>query len=227
MPFLTLQRLSARGFSAFRRLLTRVGDWIVARPRLAAWIYPTDTRTADQRYRDFNERYFANFHEQERMLADKPRMNFYHTAIMRHIQPGDRVIDLGTGTGILAAFAARRGAAKVYAIDHSEILEHARALAVANEVKNVEFVATHSTAFKLATLEHACDQQFIQIAACRLLGRVGHGLILQIRDATVRLHMRHGPDLPVIHGPGCPIPSFSGWRIPLPTIFEHRESAPA
>lgn len=149
MLFLTLQRLSARGFSALRRLVTRVGDWIVARPRLAAWIYPTDTRTADQRYRDFNERYFANFHEQERMLADKPRMNFYHTAIMRHIQPGDRVIDLGTGTGILAAFAARRGAAKVYAIDHSEILEHARALAVANEVKDVEFVATHSTAFKL------------------------------------------------------------------------------
>jgi len=90
---------------------------------------------------------FADFHEQERMLSDQPRMAFYHTAIARHIQPGDRVIDLGTGTGILAAFAARRGAAQVYAIDHSDILTHARSLADANRVRNIEFVSSHSTAF--------------------------------------------------------------------------------
>lgn len=83
------------------------------------------------------------------MLADKRRMAFYHAAITRHIHPGDRVIDLGTGTGILAALAARRGAAHVYAIDHSAILKHARKLAVANRIENVEFVATHSTAFRV------------------------------------------------------------------------------
>ena len=81
------------------------------------------------------------------MLADKPRMDFYCAAINRHIHPGDRVVDLGTGTGILAAFAARRGAAKVYAIDHSKILKHAKTLAVHNGVKNVEFIATHSKEF--------------------------------------------------------------------------------
>ena len=59
------------------------------------------------------------------------------------------MVDLGTGTGILAAFAARRGAAKVYAIDHSEILQHARTLAAANGIANVEFVAVHSTEFRL------------------------------------------------------------------------------
>jgi protein arginine N-methyltransferase 1 len=82
------------------------------------------------------------------MLADRPRMDFYHTAISRHVKPGDRVIDLGTGTGILAAFAARQGAAKVYAIDHSDILKHAQRLAVDNRIENVEFVATHSRDFK-------------------------------------------------------------------------------
>jgi type I protein arginine methyltransferase len=145
-----LQGLSARIFSAFRRLLTRVGDWIHARPRLAAWLYRNDEGARDERYRDFNGRYFARFDEQERMLADQPRMNFYHAAITRHIQPGDRVVDLGTGTGILAGFAARRGAAKVYAIDHSEILHHARTLAAANRIENVEFIAAHSTEFHLA-----------------------------------------------------------------------------
>jgi protein arginine N-methyltransferase 1 len=134
--------------------MVRARAWIHDRPGLAAWIYPSAEESSEARYREFNEEYFASFHQQERMLADKPRMNFYHTAITRHIQPGDRVVDLGTGTGILAALAARRGAAKVYAIDHSEILHHARTLAEANRIENVEFVATHSTAF---TLEEPVD----------------------------------------------------------------------
>jgi len=83
------------------------------------------------------------------MLADKPRMNFYHAAIKRHIQPGDRVIDLGTGTGILAALASRRGAAQVYAIDHSKILEHAKTIAAHNGITNVEFIGVHSSDFTL------------------------------------------------------------------------------
>jgi len=84
------------------------------------------------------------------MLADRRRMDFYHAAIARHIHPGDRVIDLGTGTGILAAFASRAGAATVYAIDHSRILKRARKLAAHNGVANVEFIATHSKDFALA-----------------------------------------------------------------------------
>src|SRR5258708_1584452 len=131
----------------FRRLVTRGLTWVQARPRLAVWLYPPSENTSEARYRDFNHRHFARFFEQERMLADKPRMDFYCAAINRHIHPGDRVVDLGTGTGILAAFAARRGAAKVYAIDHSKILKHAKTLAVHNGVKNVEFIATHSKEF--------------------------------------------------------------------------------
>lgn len=123
--------------------------WVQDRPNLAAWLYPTASDTADARYRKFNHAYFASFFEQERMLADKPRMNFYHEAVSRYVQAGDRVIDLGTGTGILAAFAARRGAAKVYAIDHSEILDQAKTLAAHNKIENVEFVATHSKEFSL------------------------------------------------------------------------------
>ena len=76
-------------------------------------------------------------------------MDFYHTAVARHIRSGDRVIDLGTGTGILAAFASRQGAARVYAIDHSVILKSARRLAEHNQIKNVEFIATHSKDFAL------------------------------------------------------------------------------
>lgn len=107
-------------------------------------------RTADEGHRDNNRRYFSGLHEQERMLADRPRMEFYHAAIGRHIHPGDHVIDLGTGTGILAAFASRRGAARVHALDHSDILQHARTLAAANHIANVDFVSCHSTDFTLS-----------------------------------------------------------------------------
>lgn len=143
-----LQRLSVRLFSAFRRLVAWGRNWIQERPAVAMWFYPENSSEAD--YRQHNGRMFAGFHEQERMLADQPRMAFYHAAIARHIQPGDRIVDLGTGTGILAALAARRGAAHVYAIDHSEILTHARTLVAANEIQNVEFLALHSTAFTVS-----------------------------------------------------------------------------
>ena len=142
-----LQRCSVSLISAGSRVIGRGRRWIVARPRLAAWFFPEGDGSPESRYREYNGWYFANFYEQEKMLADKPRMAFYHAAITRHIQPGDRVIDLGTGTGILAAFAALRGAAHVYAVDHSEILRHAKTLAAANGIQNVEFIAAHSSEF--------------------------------------------------------------------------------
>jgi type I protein arginine methyltransferase len=103
----------------------------------------------DHGHRDNNRRTFSHLHAQECMLADRPRMDFYHAAITRHIRPGDHVVDLGTGTGILAAFASRAGAARVHALDHSDILNHARTLAAANRLENVEFIACHSTDFQL------------------------------------------------------------------------------
>jgi type I protein arginine methyltransferase len=142
MPYPRLQRLTAGVSSVIRHGLARTEAWIRARPALDPWLYPPE-----EEYREFNGWYFGHFGEQEKMVADKPRMDFYHAAIGRRIQPGDRVVDLGTGTGILAAFAARRGAAKVYALDHSAIIQHARTLAEANQIKTIEFVAIHSTDF--------------------------------------------------------------------------------
>ncbi len=110
---------------------------------------PTDSDHSADEYRRFNEHYFTDLHEQERMLADKQRMAFYHEAISRHIKPGDRVIDLGTGTGILAAFASRQGAEQVYAVDHSAIIDHAMVLAAENGIENVDFEEVHSSEFFL------------------------------------------------------------------------------
>ena len=146
MSLSSLQRFTVFVSQRVRRACGLLRKFLVGSPRLKAWFYPpTKTKTPAERYRQQNEDYFADLHAQERMLADVPRMAFYHEAITRKIKPGDRVIDLGTGTGILAAFASRQGAAQVYAVDHSTIIEHAKALAAENGIENVDFEDVHSS----------------------------------------------------------------------------------
>ncbi len=148
--FSTLQGLSVSFWSASRRGLHRLGRWVQSRPALSGWVYaPVPERNPDADYRDYNGWLFGLMDQQERMLGDRPRMDFYHTLIADGVRAGDRVIDLGTGTGVLAAWAARAGAGQVWALDHSAILETAKTVAAANGVSGVEFVATHSTDFKL------------------------------------------------------------------------------
>jgi protein arginine N-methyltransferase 1 len=147
MPLNPHNRIGVARLSALGRLTARFRAWAQSRPGWLRWAIPGSGSSPELRYREFNSWYFGRIGEQEKMLADRRRMDFYHAAITRHIHPGDRVVDLGTGTGILAAFAARRGAAKVYAIDHSKILKHARSLAAHNGIENVEFIAAHSKDF--------------------------------------------------------------------------------
>lgn len=141
-----IQRFTVSLSQRVRRGCMLLQKWLQSSPGREAWFYPpAKVETPAEKYRQFNEDYFADLHAQERMLADKQRMNFYHEAIVRKIKPGDRVIDLGTGTGILAAFASRQGAAKVYAVDHSTIIDHAMRLAAENGIENVDFEDVHSS----------------------------------------------------------------------------------
>lgn len=150
MSLSSMQRFTVFVSQRVRRACTLLGKWLLGSPRLNCWFYPPQKiETPAEKYRQRNVLYFADLHEQERMLSDEHRMAFYHKAITRHIKPGDRVIDLGTGTGILAAYASRRGAAQVYAVDHSSIIEHAKELAAENGIEHVDFEDVHSTKFYL------------------------------------------------------------------------------
>ena len=75
---------------------------------------------------------YGDIELQRRMVSDRPRTNAFAAAIREVVQPGDVVLDVGTGTGILAMFAAKSGARKVYAIDATDIAEVATDLVKAN-----------------------------------------------------------------------------------------------
>lgn len=94
-----------------------------------------------------NAGYFSSFEMQEKMLADTRRIESYYQAIAKYVKEGDIVVDLGTGTGILAFFAHAQKPSKTYAIDHSSIIHHASAVANSNQILGIEFVNKHSKAF--------------------------------------------------------------------------------
>jgi len=64
---------------------------------------------------------WANPVEHARMLDDHRRTNDYLTAIAEAVRPDDVVLDIGTGSGVLAVAAARAGARRVFAVEASDI----------------------------------------------------------------------------------------------------------
>ena len=69
---------------------------------------------------------FVEIHET--MLKDTVRTDAYRDFIYnnKNIFKGKIILDVGCGTGILSMFCAKAGAAKVIAVDNSDIIEKAR-----------------------------------------------------------------------------------------------------
>ncbi len=71
------------------------------------------------------------------LVGDATRVAAYERAIRALVSPGDVVLDLGAGTGILSVLAAKRGAARVFALESMPIAETVRVVAAANGVGEV------------------------------------------------------------------------------------------
>ena len=96
-------------------------------------------------------------------LHDVQRTRMWKEAIEDVVQPGDVVIDAGSGTGIMGVFAALAGASKVYCIElHPRFVTLIEHLAVRNNLQDVIEVI-HADASKVEVPQQA------DVLICELL----------------------------------------------------------
>lgn len=101
------------------------------------------------------------------MLKDTIRMDAYRNAMSSAIKPGDIVLDVGTGTGVLALMAISLGASKVYAIDKSDIIDYAIQVKNQNAPEaDIEFIKADIFDVDLGEIK-------ADIVICELFGNFG------------------------------------------------------
>ncbi|KXS19758.1 S-adenosyl-L-methionine-dependent methyltransferase [Gonapodya prolifera JEL478] len=82
--------------------------------------------------------YYAQLTHQQNMLQDTVRTSTYHSAIIANsaLFLNKTVLDVGAGSGILSYFSVQAGAAKVYAVEASDMALKMKKLLDRTDVKN-------------------------------------------------------------------------------------------
>lgn len=115
------------------------------------------------------------------MLADEVRFTAYAKAMMASVQSGDVVLDIGTGTGVLAHLACLAGASRVYAVEQGAVLELARELSRSNGLEErITFLEGWSTDI------HLPEQ--VDVIATETIGNAAfdEGIAGWVIDARIR-----------------------------------------
>jgi protein arginine N-methyltransferase 7 len=122
---------------------------------------------------------------------DLPRNAAYDAALRRAIKPGDRVLEIGTGSGILAMMAARAGAAEVITCEMNPVVAEraARIIAQNGYAGRVRVIAKHSDALRLGVdLSRPADVLVSEIIGPTLLGEN----VLPVMDMVAHRLLRDG-----------------------------------
>jgi len=121
------------------------------------------------------------------MLNDTARNAFFERAIAAAVRPGDVVLDIGTGSGLLAMIAARAGAAHVYACEANAVMAAlARQVVEQNGLsEKITVLSKHSTALRIgADLPERADVLITETFSELI---VGEGVLFAISQAKEHL----------------------------------------
>ena len=125
------------------------------------------------------------------MLADRRRVRALDRAIRGAVSPGDTVLDLGTGSGVLACLACRAGASRVYALERSYMVGLARQIAEVNGLgEKIVFIQGESREVELA--------EPVDLVVAEIIGSFGleEGILGALADARRRFLKPGGRLLP-------------------------------
>jgi protein arginine N-methyltransferase 1 len=114
-------------------------------------------------------------------LSDRVKLDSYTAAVEKLVRPGDIVLDLGCGTGLLGLMALRAGAGKVLFVEEGAVIEVARqTVADAGLARKAEFFQKNS--FELTLPER------VDVAICDHVGYFGfdYGILELLADARHR-----------------------------------------
>eukprot|EP00041_Stephanoeca_diplocostata_P014457 m.262924 g.262924 ORF g.262924 m.262924 type:complete len:405 (+) comp19703_c0_seq1:72-1286(+) len=134
------------------------------------------------------------------MINDHARNCFYRSALQRAITPGDIVLEIGTGSGLLAMLAARAGAGHVYAIEaNRNMADLAVQLIKANGLDSkITVINALSTHVKVGRdIPRRADVLVSEIFGTMLLGESALTFISHCRDDLLK------KDAKIVPGAGC------------------------
>lgn len=124
-------------------------------------------------------------------VADCIRQQQFRAAVAKCVKPGDRVADLGCGSGILGLLCLQAGAGHVVAIDESVMIEVARdTLLRAGHGDRTTFIRGKSSRIELSEL--------VNVVICDHVGYFGfdYGVIDFLEDARKRFLKPGGTLIP-------------------------------
>ncbi|MDQ3404394.1 MAG: methyltransferase domain-containing protein [Actinomycetota bacterium] len=126
------------------------------------------------------------------LLGDRLRMTAFRTAIFEAVAPGSIVVDLGTGTGILAQWALEAGAARVYGIDFNKSILDSAVDRITAEGHGARFHPRHGMSYDIELPERA------DVIISETLGNLtdNEGCVRILADARTRFLADDGVLLP-------------------------------